>query len=158
MIDLTDSTIQTTRNLCAELRPSVLDDLGLAEAVRWYAEDYSKRSGIRCDVSIVPENLSAEEERSTAVFRIFQETLTNVALHAEATMVKAELRSASGNLELEVKDNGKGITWKQLTDPKSFGLIGIRERIKAFGGEDRITGVPGKGTVVKVRIPLLVEN
>ncbi len=158
MIDLTDVTIQTVRSLCAELRPSVLDDLGLAEAVKWYAEGFQNRTGIRCDVSIVPENFPAKEERSTAVFRIFQETLTNVALHAEATVVKVELRSASGNLELEVKDNGKGITREQLTDAKSFGLIGIRERVKAFGGEDRIIGEAGKGTVVKVRIPLLVEN
>jgi PAS domain S-box-containing protein len=154
MSKLTDDIIKLAKEIYTELRPSLLDDLGLPLTIEWEAEEFQKRTGIRCEISIDPEIPALDKARSTAIFRIFEEILTNIMRHAKATKVKVSLRKKDGKLELNVRDNGKGITRKQLTDPKSFGLIGIRERAKSLGGEDKIRGVPGKGTTVTIRIPL----
>jgi signal transduction histidine kinase len=154
MSKLTDDIIKLAKEIYTELRPSLLDDLGLPATIEWEAEEFQKRTGIKCEISIDPETPALDKARSTVIFRIFEEILTNIIRHARATKVKVSLRKKNGMLELNVRDNGKGITRKQLTDPKSFGLIGIRERAKSLGGEDKIRGVPGKGTTVTIRIPL----
>ena len=154
MARLVNATIKTVRKISTELRPGLLDDLGLAAAIEWQAGEFQKRTGIKCDLVIKPEEIEIDRDRSTAVFRIFQETLTNVARHASAKKVTASLKKRAGKVFLKVGDNGKGITRKQATDSKSFGLIGMRERAHFWGGKVTIKGVQGKGTTVTVSIPI----
>jgi PAS domain S-box-containing protein len=154
MTQLIDKTIQTVKKISTELRPGLLDDLGLAAAIEWQAEEFQKRTGIQCKITIDPKDITFDRDRNTAIYRIFQETLTNVARHAQATEVDVSLRQRDVQLELIVRDNGRGITEKELDNPRSFGLIGIRERVKIFNGINIIKGIPGKGTTVTVRMPI----
>ena len=154
MIELVDMTMQTLKRIYMALRPGMLDHLGLAVAVGWQAGEFEKRTGIRCRMTVDPEDLSLDPDLSTAVFRIFQETLTNIARHAEATRVNVSLKATEDKVLLTVRDNGRGITQEQLAKPNSFGLLGIRERTHYWGGDVRISGKPGRGTLVKVDIPL----
>jgi len=151
-----DGTMQTIQRLSGELRPGILDDLGLAAAIEWQAGEFEKRTGIPCRIQVRPEEITLDRERSTAVFRIFQEALTNVARHAKATAVTASLETREGAVVLEVADNGRGITEEELASPKSFGLLGIRERVLFLGGVVTIEGTPGKGTTVRVEVPLVI--
>jgi PAS domain S-box-containing protein len=154
MAELTDMTVKTVKRISTGLRPGLLDDLGLVAAIEWQAEEFQNRTGITCSLTIDPKDIVLDEKRSTALFRIFQEALTNVARHADATRVTASLRQKKGILELSMTDNGKGITEEQISDPKSFGLTGMRERIHPLGGQVKVTGVHRKGTAVTVTLPL----
>lgn len=154
MSRLVDETIKSVQRISTELRPGLLDDLGLAAAIEWQAEEFQKRTGIKCEVTLDPEDIILGQDISITIFRIFQETLTNVARHANATMVKVSLNEKAEKIVLEVRDNGKGITEKQISNPKSFGLIGIRERVHIIGGEFKIIGIQDEGTTVTVSIPL----
>ena len=154
MFGLIDGTIQSVRKIASGLRPEILDQLGLAAAVSSHAGDFRKRTGIRCKLSLPSDTLMLDHERSTAAFRIFQELLTNVARHANATRVDVAMRVDSGALVLTVEDNGKGIAEPAIDDPKSLGLLGMRERVLPFGGAIEIAGVRDKGTQVRVCIPL----
>jgi len=153
MSKLVDTTIQTVREISTELRPGVLDDLGLTAAIEWQLQEFQTRTGIRCNFTSSPENITLDQDRSTAIFRIFQETLINVARHANATRVDISLKEEADNLILEVRDNGKGITESGISNSKSLGLLGMRERALFLGGEVKISGTPGKGTTITVRIP-----
>jgi len=146
MTKLTDMTIKTVKRISTELRPGLLDDLGLVAAIEWQAEEFQHRMGMRCELTVDPEEIILDQDRSTAIFRIFQETLTNIARHAKATRVTASLKEKDDKLELRVRDNGSGITKEQISDSKSFGLMGIRERVHPWGGQVKISGKPGKGT------------
>ncbi len=154
MSNLIDMNIQTVKRISAELRPGLLDDLGLPAAFEWQAEDFQKRTGIHCEIKIRPEDIALDRNLSTAIFRIFQETLTNVVRHAKARNVTVTLTKKREEFLLEVKDDGKGITEKQISSPKSIGLIGMRERVHFFGGGVKISGKKDKGTVVTVTIPI----
>ncbi len=149
-----DNTVRMVQRISTELRPGILDDLGLIAAIEWQATQFQDRTGIKCQFQLPHKNISLEQDRSAAIFRIFQETLTNVARHAQATRVGVTLRQKGDHLILRIKDNGKGITSREIFDPKSLGLIGIRERAYSLGGEAKIAGVPDKGTTVTVTIPL----
>jgi len=153
MSKLVDMILQDTKRISTELRPGLLDDLGLFAAIEWQAEEFQNRTRIKCEVTLVPENIVLDRDRSTAIFRIFQETLTNIARHANATKVSINLKGKGGKLTLKVGDNGRGITEEQIYDSKSFGLIGIRERVAFLGGEVKIKGVRNKGTTITVSIP-----
>jgi signal transduction histidine kinase len=154
MSRLIDMNIQTVKRIAAELRPGLLDDLGLTAALEWQAEEFEQRQGIRCELRISPEDISLERELSTAVFRIFQETLTNVVRHAHARKVSVNLRKSRNVLTLSVRDDGRGITQKQIAGPTSIGLIGMRERVGLLGGKVSISGAKNRGTLVRVTIPL----
>ncbi len=154
MADLVETTIQSVKRISTDLRPGILDHLGLPSAIEWQAEEFQKRTGIDCSVVFDPEQFSLDKDRTTTVFRIFQETLTNAARHAHATKVSVLLRMEAGVLTLQVKDNGKGISERDISDSKSLGLIGIRERVNNWGGLLAISGSKNKGTLVTVRIPL----
>ncbi|MBI4681752.1 MAG: PAS domain-containing protein [Nitrospirae bacterium] len=154
MSDLIDMTIYAVRRISSELRPGLLDDLGLQAAMEWQAKEFQNRTGITCEVSFSSDTINLDQERSTTIFRIFQETLTNIVRYAEATRVKASLQETPASLILEVTDNGIGITEEQISDSKSFGLIGMQERVHLLEGNIRISGVRGKGTTVTVSIPL----
>jgi signal transduction histidine kinase len=154
MYELIDKAIQTVKRISGELRPGLLDDLGLAAAIEWQAQELRKRTDIDFEFRTSPKEITLDRERSTAIFRIYQEALTNVVRHANATRVKLTLQKKPGRILLRISDNGKGIEEEQLSDSKAFGLIGMRERARFWGGEVKISGTPGKGTVVAVSIPL----
>jgi two-component system sensor kinase len=153
MSDLIDSTIQTVRKIAIELRPPVLDNLGLAAAIEWQASEFQSRTGMPCRCLSLSKDLTPDPLCATALFRIFQETLTNVARHAHATLVEVSLREEAGHLVLEVKDNGRGISAIELASAQSLGLLGMRERASILGGVVTIVGAPGEGTTVKAKIP-----
>ncbi len=153
MAKLIDGAIQMVRRISSELRPAVLDRLGLAAAIEWQVQEFQSRTGIKCTLSPDFEGLKLDRDRAMAIFRIFQEALTNVARHANATSVNVNLGLESGNLMLEVRDNGEGIPESALTDPKSLGLLGMKERALAFGGRVNIVSNPGDGTRVIMVIP-----
>jgi signal transduction histidine kinase len=149
-----DSTIQTVRRISTELRPGILDYLGLAAALEWQAQEFQSRTGIRCHVSAHLQGPPLDPELTTTFFRIFQETLTNVIRHAEATDVDVELKEDTARIILEVKDNGRGISRQEIDDPRSLGLLGMRERAALLGGDFRIQPLRGgKGTRACVAIP-----
>lgn len=154
MLGLVDSTIHTVREISTRLRPGVLDHLGLAAAIEWQVQDFEARTGIRCRFTSGLEEIPLDRDRSTAMFRILQETLTNVTRHAGATSVAIRLEEIAGSAILEVQDNGRGITESEVSDRKSLGLLGIRERTLVLGGGVQISGIQGKGTTVRVRIPI----
>jgi signal transduction histidine kinase len=153
MSGLIDDTMEAVREIVSRLRPDVLDQLGLAAAIEWQAEEFQRRSGLRCHVTLPGEAVQLDKGRSTALFRIFQELLTNVARHANATRVAVAVRPDSGALVLTVEDNGRGIDEEVVRSPKSLGLMGVRERVLPYGGRVEVEGVRGKGTLVRVTLP-----
>jgi len=151
---LADRMIETVRKISRDLRPSLLDDIGLGAALQFEARQFQERIGIICEVSVRPENFPLEPDLTTGIFRIFQELLTNVARHAQATRVLAALSRREGTVTLEVKDNGRGIREGELSNPKSLGLLGITERASLMGGRFEIHGSPGGGTTAALTIPV----
>jgi PAS domain S-box-containing protein len=155
--DKIDSIIQTVRRIATELRPGILDQFGLKEAVDSELETFQNRTKIQSILSSNFEDFALTRDKTTAIFRIFQETLTNVARHAKATRVEVFLSRENGNLTLSIRDNGRGITEAECSDIKSLGLLGMKERARLIGGEIAIEGNPGKGTVVHVRVPIIPD-
>ncbi len=154
LLKLSDSTIESVQRISSELRPGVLDELGLVRALEWQAEAFQERYGIECGTNLQVEEENLDRNLSTAVFRILQEALTNVARHARATRICIELKEERGHLLLTIEDNGCGIAESQAKSLKSLGLVGMRERAQAFGGKVDVTGAPGQGTIVTARFPL----
>jgi len=154
MTELTDTTIKWARKLSRKLRPALLDDLGLVAAIEWEAKEFQARSDTICRFVSDIEDLPLTKDQSTALFRIAQESLTNVARHAGATKVTIRLRERNGMIILRIRDNGRGITEEARDHPKSFGLLGMRERCLVLGGKLHIHSYPGKGTTITVEIPL----
>ena len=154
MSGLVDETIDSVHKLTMELRPSMLDDLGLPAAIEWQAGDFQKRWGILCQTNIRCSDDGIDKDLATAVFRIFQETLTNIARHAKTTSCRVSLTKNEKELSLEVTDKGIGITQWQVDDPRSYGMIGMRERAHLWGGTIHVRNVRPSGTTVKVVIPL----
>src|SRR5258706_15173064 len=153
-----DRIINSVRRISSGLRPEVLDEIGLAAAFEWQAREFQRRTGIRCLVSIVPSFVNPDKERSTALFRIFQELLTNVARLANATRVNVALADGGRALALSVEDNGRGIRDNEIENPLSLGFLGLRERVLAFGGMIAVKGDEGKGTKVSVTIPITAHQ
>mgnify|MGYP001545679643 CR=1 FL=1 len=149
-----DATIQTVRRISTDLRPGILDNLGLVAAIEWQAQEFQLRTGIRCTTVLPQIETMWDAGFSTAFFRIFQETLTNVIHHAGATQVRVTLDAVAGSLALVIRDNGRGISEAEIGSAKSIGLIGMRERAKLMAGEVVFAGVAGLGTTVTVRIPI----
>jgi PAS domain S-box-containing protein len=145
--------IRTMRKIATDLRPGILDELGVAAAIEWLAKDFQNRTGISCKVILQGVDKISDTARSTAIFRIVQEGLTNVMRHAAASQVKVSLERKARALVVEVRDNGIGIAEVRIFGSKSFGLTGIRERVRLLGGKAEIRGIPGKGTLVRVTIP-----
>lgn len=149
-----DSTIQTVRRISSELRPGVLDHLGLAAALEWQANEFQNRTGIKCDVQANVGDAPLDQDLTTTLFRIFQETLTNIIRHAGATRVTVKLNQADSRVTLEVQDNGRGITRSEISNTRSMGLLGMRERAALLGGTFRIGALrKSSGTRVHVSIP-----
>jgi PAS domain S-box-containing protein len=151
---LADLAITAIRRIASELRPSVLDDLGLVAAIEWQGQQFQSRTGIVCVCDCSLEKVELNEEQSTAVFRILQEALTNVLRHSHATKVDIKINKEKGYFVLSVSDNGKGITESVKSEQQSLGILGMRERAHLIGGKIGIKGVEGEGTVVTVRVPI----
>jgi two-component system sensor histidine kinase UhpB len=152
MIELTDTTVSAVRRIASELRPTALDELGLCEAIELQARQFQERTGIivKCDCAL--ENVDLSRERSTAVFRISQEALTNILRHARATMVNIQMMKKGSELIFVIRDNGRGITEDEKSGQRSLGLLGMRERAHLIGGKLEIVGSEGQGTIVTLRI------
>jgi len=156
MMSLVDDILGNVRRISSELRPSILDDLGLIATIEWQARQFESRSGIICKVDMLIDDLQLSREQSTGVFRILQEALTNILRHAHATKVNILVDVDDGELVLEVRDNGRGITDAQNTGSRSLGLIGMRERAHLLGGRIEISGTAGNGTLLILRVPVHV--
>jgi PAS domain S-box-containing protein len=151
-------TIKHVRGLITELRPEVLDTLGLVPALEWQLEEFYKRTGMPFDFDSTVADLNVPSAHAVAVFRIFQESLTNIARHANASRVSAKIEKRDAALWVEISDDGRGISPEEFNAPGKFGLLGMRERALVFGGEVEITGAPGRGTTVKIKVPLSEEE
>lgn len=158
IVGLVDVGIATVKRISTRLRPATLDHLGLAEAIRWEAATFKARTGVRCQVRTNRAQTRLTAEQQTALFRILQEALTNVVRHAHASSVQVSLAEDDDRFELRIRDNGRGILLEQAADPRAIGLLGMRERAALIGGEFRISGQRGKGTVVSVHVPLTTNG
>jgi len=153
VLRLIDEAICSVRRIATDLRPGVLDDLGLVATIEWAASEFQSRTGTKCELELPAEDGPISQNSATALFRIFQETLTNIARHARATVVHVRLAHQQNTVILEVHDNGIGVQEAQLSNGRSLGILGMHERALLLGGEFTIHGVPGHGTTVTVRIP-----
>jgi two-component system, NarL family, sensor histidine kinase UhpB len=149
-----NETILAVKRICSELRPALLDHFGIGAAMEWQAEEFQKRSGVKCKVALEPSDLSVEMDHAIVLFRIFQEALTNVSKHARATSVDAVLTLDDNRLVLVINDNGVGISDTNISGSNSFGLIGMRERLYTLGGTIMVNGKKNWGTTLTVIIPL----
>jgi signal transduction histidine kinase len=154
MCRLIDSTVQVVRRMSTGMRPEILDDMGLVAAIGWQTKEFQKRLGIRCRAELPTQPTHLGNELSTAVFRIFQEILTNIARHAKATGVFVQLRISDERLSLKVTDDGVGMAESAVHARESLGLLGMQERAQLFGGKVTFQASPGRGTTVSVVIPL----
>jgi two-component system sensor histidine kinase UhpB len=154
MSELIDSMVDLVRKLATELRPEVLDELGLVAAIRWFARDFSDRTGIGTGVNVFPRDFTVKPALSTAIFRIFQEIMTNISRHSRAGRVTIFLRKKNHQFQMRVRDDGIGIREEDLNSKRSFGIIGIQERVKLQKGIVKITGIRGKGTTIYIEIPI----
>jgi two-component system sensor histidine kinase UhpB len=153
MLQIVDTASNVVQKIATELRPKLLDDFGLTAAIEWQIGEFQNRTGIKCDLTFDPENILLGGGVSTAIYRILQETLTNIMRHSNATRVSVSLRELNDVVKLKVRDNGKGIKNEQISNDKSIGIIGIKERARLLDGEVDIIGIHGIGTTVTVRIP-----
>jgi len=154
MSKIISMAIQSIKKLSTDLRPGILDDFGLHAAIEWQAEEFETRTGKKCNVVLNVDDLNIGDDVSTAIFRIMQETLTNIMRHADADRVELQLREEPGELIFMVRDDGIGLNLDEVNTPQSYGLVGIRERAHSLGGTAEITSSPGHGTTVCVRLPL----
>jgi PAS domain S-box-containing protein len=154
METLLEGTVAATRRIAADLRPLMLDDLGLVPAVEWLVESFTQRNGIPCDLDVSSAELELPSAQATAVFRIVQESLANVGKHAGASRVKIVIERNGAELTLSIHDNGAGFSPRDPRKPNSFGLLGLRERASLLGGEATITSAPGHGAHIEVRLPI----
>jgi len=152
-MDLADQTIGAARRLASRLRPGVLD-LGLLAAVEWQVGEFRDRADIRCELELPTGEVPLNPDQQVTLFRIFQETLTNVARHSRADLVTTRLTVSGGQVILAVQDNGRGITPEEMAKRSSLGLLGMRERVLSLGGSIEIEGKPGAGTLVRVSVPV----
>ena len=154
LIGLIEVSIQSVRQISSELRPAVLDHLGLHEAIQWEATKFEARTGIRCRMTWGLKTEPADRTWQLAIFRILQEALTNVARHAHAGAVRINARGRGRLVMLTIRDNGRGITKEQLSSVDSIGLLGMTERARLLGGRLTVAGSRGRGTTVTVIVPM----
>jgi PAS domain S-box-containing protein len=157
MENLLKITVAATRRIASDLRPLMLDDLGLVPALEWLAQNMRHRTGLACELTLDDPAITLPPAHSTAVFRIVQEALTNVAKHARASRADVALRRAGASLEVTIRDDGVGFAVEEPRKPESFGLLGLRERISLLRGTASINSAPGAGTTIVVTIPLAAE-
>ncbi len=155
---LLNRTVDSMRRISEDLRPGMLDDLGLAAAIEHHVEQFTERTGIPCELTMLQEDFDLNDQVATAVFRILQESLTNVARHAAASRVTVEVQEQDDEMRLTVQDDGSGLPDKKERRHNSFGLIGMHERVKMLGGRLTIDSAPGQGTRIEAVIPVEMED
>jgi PAS domain S-box-containing protein len=146
--------MESVREICRELRPPVFDDFGLFSAVKWHLREFEKKTGIHCTLTIREDVPCLRKELGLVIFRVYQEAMTNILRHSGATKVEVTLKHQKGHLVLRVKDNGRGFTPEQISNPLSLGILGIRERVRFWRGRSSFTSSPGKGAIMRVSVPL----
>jgi PAS domain S-box-containing protein len=154
LTEMLDGTVKTVRRISSELRPSLLDDLGLVATIDWHSKEFEKRSGIKTEFMEPEADFNLSESQKTGIFRIFQESLTNVARHSGADKVSISLQHTDDNLTLCIEDNGKGFDRQRVQNRRTLGILGMKERTAMMGGSYEIQSVAGKGTKVIVTVPL----
>jgi two-component system, NarL family, sensor histidine kinase UhpB len=154
MAGLCEWAIHSVQRIATTLRPATLDHLGLPEAIRWEAEEFRVRTGVRCRVAMKTDVTVLTREQQTVVFRVFQEALTNVGRHASASAVTVRIREDDSTFELEIRDNGRGIDLKEASGPRALGLLGMQERAELIGGTFEVTSGPRRGTTITIRVPI----
>ena len=154
MIGLIDETVKTVRRIASELRPGILDDLGLLPALEWQCQEFERRTGLPCAFHLAVDHFNPDRAIATNVFRIFQEALTNIARHADATQVKTSVEEIGNFVQLVIQDDGRGMNLREASKKNSLGLVGMRERALLFNGELTIESQPDHGTKVTLKIPV----
>jgi len=154
MEEMLEATVAATRRIAADLRPLMLDDLGLLPALEWLVESFTERTAVPCALAVDGEELDLPDLQATAVFRAVQESLTNIARHAQASRVDVAVERGDSQVTVRVRDDGVGFSLEDSRKPNSFGLLGLRERAALLGGEATVTSAPGRGTHVEVRFPV----
>ncbi|HEY0770117.1 MAG TPA: PAS domain-containing sensor histidine kinase, partial [Sphingobacteriaceae bacterium] len=155
MICLIDDTIKTVRRISMQLRPGILDDLGLIAALDWQASDFEKRTGIKTTFTSNVTDLELPDKLATNIFRIFQEALTNVARHANATTVTTQLAVSAATIDLTIRDNGVGIDLAGIRQTNSLGIVGMKERARMFNGQLHFQQDLAGGTIVHLNVPMI---
>jgi PAS domain S-box-containing protein len=153
MLKMIESSIAKVRWISTTLRPVWLDELGLTETIKWLTEEFQELTQIKCNVTVKLDSAKLDSDISTAIFRIYQEVLTNIFRHSGATRVEASFSESANDLVMQIHDNGKGITKEQAASPRAFGIIGMRERANFYGGKTKINGNKDSGTTVTVKMP-----
>jgi signal transduction histidine kinase len=153
-----EGAVKSVRRISSELRPSLLDDLGLIAAIEWHLKEFEKRAGIKVKFYADEPELSLPEETRTGLFRIFQESLTNVARHANAKKVSVSLKRKGGEIVLSIEDDGNGFDKMKVADKKTLGILGMEERSSMMGGKYQINSIPGEGTIVEVSVPFELKT
>jgi signal transduction histidine kinase len=154
ILPVIDQAISTVRSMITELRPQALDQLGLVAALQWQTETFARRFGLRCQFTTTTDTIDLDAGRSTAIFRMFQEMLSNVVRHARASRVTVDVGADATSLRLTVCDNGRGVERHDRLAPSKYGLLGMRERALLLGGQLEVMSAPRRGTTVTVRVPL----
>lgn len=154
LLKLIDTTVKTVRKISSELRPSMLDDLGLVAALEWHSQEFQQKVGIQINFRSDWQDIKLPSKVSNGLFRIYQESLTNIARHAQASEVNVVLRDDRGNMELTISDNGKGFVTSTVENKKTLGILGMRERAKMLGGGFEIASTRGKGTSIRIVVPV----
>mgnify|MGYP003973130255 CR=1 FL=1 len=157
MTNIVDDIIKNVQHIAMELRPPILDAFGICEAIVWQSNEYKRKLGINFDLNRLCEHIDLEKDLQTTLFRIFQEAVTNVIRHANATHVRVAMNYDNENLIFKIADNGTGINKKDIESHESLGLIGMKERVHPWGGQVEFKGLPGKGTNVIITIPLSLK-
>jgi signal transduction histidine kinase len=152
LLEMSDEAIQAVKKIAMDLRPPILDDLGIGEAIKWQAKEFKNRTNIECKFVNDLNDLELDLDRCTTLFRIFQETLTNIVRHAGATEVYVTLSHFNESITLQIRDNGCGISSQQVSSQRSVGLLGMRERAMVWGGNVQFRGIPNDGTTVTINI------
>jgi len=158
LLELLETMVESVRRISSELRPSLLDNLGLVAAMEWHLKEFEKRSGIKIIFNEPKEELEIADSMTNGLFRIFQESLTNVARHSMAKKVTVELLQKNDQLILSIEDDGKGFDKQKAAEMKTLGILGMRERSMMMGGSYEIKSILGKGTSVTVVLPYKLEN
>jgi PAS domain S-box-containing protein len=158
LLNLLEGAVKSVRRISSELRPSLLDDLGLIAAIEWHLKEFEKRAGIKVKFYADEPELSLPEETRTGLFRIFQESLTNVARHANAKKVSVSLKRKGGEIVLSIEDDGNGFDKMKVADKKTLGILGMEERSSMMGGKYQINSIPGEGTIVEVSVPFELKT
>ena len=153
-----DAAIRCVRSACGDLRVPVLEDFGLATAVAYHLEQVQERTGLRCGSRLDPALPPLDRALALVLYRVFQEAVSNAVRHARARSIRVDLRRQGQQVVLCVRDDGKGLPGKAGPGAGRFGILGIRERVRAWGGQSEFRSVPGKGTAVMVSVPMVTGN